>query len=123
MGHLAPVRLKINTAPAQPARSQAARPPSVRGKAARSANAPARVSGDTRQSVRRSDRPVVELDCGVTVYPSRGEGDAWRAVWVEGGRRRYREAVTEERLAAELAKVIERLSLGAPNIWSGRGRS
>src|ERR1700730_9623618 len=42
-----------------------------------------------RQSVRRSPRPVVELGCGVTVYPSRVEGDSWRAVWVEDGRRRY----------------------------------
>ena len=112
----APVRPKINTKPTQPARSRALRPPRARGQAARSVGAPARVSGDTRESVRRSDRLVVELGCGVTVYPSRGEGDVWRAVWSEGGRRRYREAVTEQGLAVKLEKVIERLTADAPNM-------
>jgi len=77
---------------------------------------PARVSGDTRESVRRSDRLVVELDCGITVYPAREPGDVWRAVWSEGGRRRYREAVTEERLAVKLEKVVERLTADAPHM-------
>jgi len=37
-------------------------------------------------------------------------------VWVEDGRRRYLEALTEERLAVKLEKVIERLSADAPNM-------
>ena len=34
----------------------------------------------------------------------------------EGGRRRYREAVTEARLAVKLEKVVERLTADAPNM-------
>ena len=72
------------------------------------------MSGETRRSVRRSARPVIEPECGVTVYPLREEGEHWRAVWVENGQRRYREAVTEEKLAAKLAKVTERLPMRSP---------
>jgi hypothetical protein len=49
-------------------------------------------------------RPVIDLEWGVTVYPPRRQGEPWRAVWVEDGRRRFREAVTEEKLAAKLEK-------------------
>jgi integrase len=69
---------------------------------------------------------VVELDHGVTVYPPApglvpGEGSKprpvrWRAVWYEDGERRQCEAATEERLAARLDKVTERLAAGAPNM-------
>jgi hypothetical protein len=59
---------------------------------------------------------VVELECGVTVYPPHRDGEPWRAVWVEDGRRRFREAVTEDKLAAKLEKVIERLQADAPNM-------
>ena len=59
---------------------------------------------------------VVELEGGITVYPARGEGDRWRAVWYEGGRRRQCEAVAEDKLAAKLAKVTERLAADAPNL-------
>jgi hypothetical protein len=116
MAHAAPVRPKINTKPTQPARSGAARAPGGPGKAGRPAKASARVGGDIRDSVRNSDRVVIEVGCGVTVYPARGPGDVWRAVWVEDGRRRYREAGTEARLAAKLEKVIERLTAGAANM-------
>jgi integrase len=60
--------------------------------------------------------PVIELGCGITVYPPRHEGEPWRAVWVESGQRRFREAVTEGKLAAKLTKVIERLEADAPNM-------
>jgi hypothetical protein len=50
------------------------------------------------------------------VYPARGEGDRWRAVWYENGQRRQCESRKEERLAAELEKVAERLSGDAPNM-------
>ncbi len=48
--------------------------------------------------------------------PARGEGERWRAVWYEGGRRRQAEAVAEDKLAAKLAKVAERLAADAPNL-------
>ena len=63
-----------------------------------------------------ANRVVVELDCGIMVYPPQRNGEPWRAVWVENGRRRFREAVTEEKLAAKLEKVTERLAADAPNM-------
>ena len=59
---------------------------------------------------------VVELEGGITVYPARREGERWRAVWYENGRRRQAEAVAEDTLAAKLAKVAERLACDAPNL-------
>ena len=59
---------------------------------------------------------MIELECGITVYPPQGEGEPWRAVFVENGRRRFREAVTEEKLAGKLEKVSERLAADAPNM-------
>ena len=61
-------------------------------------------------------RWVIDLEWGVTVYPARREGDRWRAVWSEGGQRRQCEAVAEDKLAAKLAKVTERLAADAPNM-------
>jgi integrase len=52
----------------------------------------------------------------VVVYPARFEGDRWRAVWHEGGRRRQCESVTEDGLAARLEKVVQRLAADAPNL-------
>lgn len=63
-----------------------------------------------------ASRVVVELECGVTVYPPQRDGEPWRAVWVENGRRRFREAVTEEKLAGKLEMVTERLRADAPNM-------
>ena len=59
---------------------------------------------------------VIELEAGITVYPARRAGDRWRAVWYENGRRRQCEAVTEDKLAARLAKVAERLQADAPGL-------
>jgi hypothetical protein len=59
---------------------------------------------------------VVDLECGVTVYPAREQGGRWRAVWYENGARRQCEAATEDRLAARLEKVTERLMADAPNL-------
>ena len=73
------------------------------------------MSGDTRTATRGDGRVVVETDSGVTVYPAREPGDRWRAVWYENGRRRQCEAVSEDRLAARLEKVAERLAADAPN--------
>ncbi|HTR95064.1 MAG TPA: tyrosine-type recombinase/integrase [Trebonia sp.] len=62
------------------------------------------------------DRLVIEMESGITVYPARGERGRWRAVWYENGQRQQCEAVTEDRLAAKLEKVAERLQAGAPNM-------
>jgi hypothetical protein len=59
---------------------------------------------------------VIELECGITVYPARSEGGRWRAVWHEDGQRQQCEAPTEEKLAPKLAKVAERLQADAPNM-------
>jgi hypothetical protein len=59
---------------------------------------------------------VVEQGCGVTVYPPEVEGEPWRAVFIEDGRRRYRQGATEEKLAAKLEKIAERLEADAPDM-------
>ena len=61
---------------------------------------------------------MIELEWGVTVYPARAVGDRWRAVWYENGQRRQCQAVSEDRLAARLDKVTERLATGALNLAS-----
>jgi hypothetical protein len=37
-------------------------------------------------------------------------------VFIEDGRRRYRQGATEDKLAAELEKIAERLQAGAPDM-------
>jgi 3-mercaptopropionate dioxygenase len=61
-------------------------------------------------------RPVIEMACGVTVYPAREDGDRWRAVWYENGQRRQCESLSEHALAVKLEKVTQRLVADAPNI-------
>ena len=61
---------------------------------------------------RRSDRAGVR-DHGV---PGPREQGRWRAVWYENGERQQCEAATEEKLAARLEKVTERLEADAPNM-------
>jgi hypothetical protein len=75
-----------------------------------------RIDGDARQSSRDTARVVVELEDGITVYPPEAEGEPWRAVFVEDGRRRYRQAMSEAKLAVKLAKVTERLRADAPGM-------
>ena len=62
-----------------------------------------------------ASRVVVELECGIMVYPPQRDGGPWRAVWVRTAAAAV-EAVTEERLAAKLEKVTERLQADAPNM-------
>jgi integrase len=62
------------------------------------------------------ERPVIELEHGIIVYPARSERGRWRAVWYEDGERRQCEAVTEDRLAGKLEKVTERLAADAPDM-------
>jgi hypothetical protein len=45
--------------------------------------------GTVREISRSGDRPVIELDFGITVYRARFDGDRWRAAWnlsAEGSR-------------------------------------
>jgi hypothetical protein len=67
------------------------------------------VSGEARDSVRQSARPVIELDFGILVYPPETGGEPWRAVFTENGQRKYRQGATEAKLAEKLEKVKERL--------------
>jgi integrase len=116
MAHAAPPESKINTELTQLARDRAARRVPGRGKTSPPARGSAGVSGDTRQSVRGPGRVVVEVECGITVYPPESEGEPWRAVFTEDGQRRYRQAASGEKLAAKLDKVKERLRAGAPDM-------
>jgi integrase len=70
-------------------------------------------------------RVAIEMEHGVTVYPPRPEPEGaqdkrhrvrWRAAWYEDGERHQCEAVTEERLAVKLDKVIARLAADAPKM-------
>ena len=59
---------------------------------------------------------MIELECGILVYPPEADGEPWRAVFIENGQRRFRQAMTEAGLAAKLEKVTERLRAGAANM-------
>jgi hypothetical protein len=74
------------------------------------------MSGTGRPATRGDGNPVIELEYGITVYPAREGQDRWRAVWHENGNRRQCEAVSQERLAARLEKVTERLAADAPDM-------
>jgi integrase len=74
------------------------------------------LASGTGRAATRGGGPVIELECGITVYPAREEQGRWRAVWHENGARQQREAASEEKLAAKLAKVTERLKADAPNM-------
>ena len=107
-------RTKIPTKSPQAARAGVGRPPGNKGHAGRSPRP--FVGGISRAATRGDDRPVIELEFGITVYPARQAGDRWRAVWYENGQRQQCESVKEGRLAAELEKVTERLEADAPNM-------
>ena len=105
-----PAKSKINTEITQPAPNRASR---RAGKGSRGA---IRVAGDARESARDPGRAVIEVGCGIVVYPPEEAGVPWRAVFTENGRRRYRQAMTEAELAAKLEKVMERLRACAPDM-------
>ena len=108
-----PAVFKIPTKSPQPARkpARACRP---RRPAARQPDGFSR-SG-TGRAATRGGGEVIELEYGITVYPAREERGRWRAVWHEDGKRQQCEAATEEKLAAKLEKVKERLEADAPNM-------
>jgi len=114
MAQSAPAVFKIPTKSPQPARGKAARP-AARAKAGRPA--PGRVlANGTGRAATRGGGEVIELGYGITVYPAREEPGRWRAVWYESGERQQCEAASEEKLAARLEKVTERLQADAPDM-------
>jgi hypothetical protein len=44
-------------------------------------------SASTGRAAIRGGGDVIELGCGITMYPARSEGGRWRAVWHEDGQR------------------------------------
>jgi hypothetical protein len=53
-----------------------------------------RVVGIEARVATRGDGEVIELDLGITVYPTRDEGGRWRAVWHEDGERKQCESIS-----------------------------
>ena len=69
---------------------------------------------------------VCQLECRITVYLPQEDGDLRRAVFVENGRRCYREADgsgDRGEAGLKLAKVTERLQAGAEPGTAGHGRA
>ena len=114
MAQSAPAVFKIPTKSPQPARGKPGRP-AGRAKAGRPAPGRVLASG-TGRAATRGGGEVIELEYGITVYPAREEQGRWRAVWYENGERQQCEAASEEKLAARLEKVNERLEADAPNM-------
>ena len=113
----APPQSKIPTKnPQPPVRGRSPSPARGGPRSRRAARPGARLRGDPCAATRGDGRVVVELECGVTVYPARLPGGRWRAVWYENGARRQCEAATEDRLAGKLEKITERLMADAPNL-------
>ena len=77
MAQEAPPRSKIPTKSPQPARGVArAAVWAGPGRTARRSI----FAGGTGRAATRGGRPVIELECGITVYPAREEHGRWRAV-------------------------------------------
>jgi hypothetical protein len=104
---------KIPTKSPQPARGEASR---ARKRVAAKPKPASRVAGVETRVATRGDGDVIELDLGITVYPPRDKGGRWRAAWYEDGERKQCESVSEEKLAAKLKKVRQRLAMGASNM-------
>ena len=116
MARTALLHPKITTKNPQLPRTGARRLAPARARTRRRAQDAALVSGGVREGTRGESRVVVEMAEGITVYPARGEGDRWRAVWYEDGKRRQCQSVTEEGLAGRLEKVTVRLAADAPGL-------
>jgi len=115
MTQAAPARAKIPTVSPQPGRQGPSRPGGRPKKAGGPARASVLAAGAGREATRGGGE-VIELECGITVYPARSESGRWRAVWYEAGTRQQCEAATEEKLAPKLEKITERLVADAPNM-------
>jgi hypothetical protein len=86
MAQPAPARAEIPTKSPQlrlvvPAQSSSA-PRKTRGASISSV-----LAGTARTGTRGDDRVVLEVGCGITVYPPLQEGGRCRAVWQEDGER------------------------------------
>jgi integrase len=106
---------KIPTESPQPTPRRAASSPGRLRRAPSTGRSPA-LAGGIGRAATRGGGEVIELDCGITIYPARSEGGRWRAVWHEGDERQQCEAPTEEKLATKLEKVKIRLEADAPNM-------
>jgi integrase len=113
-----PVVFKIPTKSPQPPRGgpSPARAGARAKKPSRPAPGPRVLAGGTGRAATRGGGEVIEFENGITVYPARSSEGRWRAVWHENGERRQCEAASEEKLAAKLSKVTERLQVDAPNM-------
>ena len=107
--------VKIPTDSPQPAPGRSAKPSTRARKTSATGRGRVLASGNGRTATRGGGE-VIELECGITVYPSRTEGGRWRAVWYEDGQREQCEAATEEKLAAKLEQVKVRLEADAPKM-------
>ena len=116
MAQTALSRSKITTKTQQLARGGPANRAPATARGHRGAPSAAAVTGDVREGTRGEGRMVVEVAGGITVYPARGAGDRWRAVWYENGRRRQCQSATEDGLAARIEKVAARLAADAPGL-------
>jgi hypothetical protein len=105
---------KSPTKSPQPASSRAVRP-AARAKVGGPVRSRILASG-TGRAATRGGGGVIELADGTTVYPAHEEGGRWRAVWHEDGEPQQCEAVSEEKLAARVEKLTERLAADAPNM-------
>jgi len=116
MAQAAFARTKIPTKSPQPPAALPCSLPVRRGRTALRHVSGTSPAERTARSAARGGGEVIELSCGVTVYPAREEEGRWRAVWYKDGQRRQCEAVSEDKLAARLDKVAERLAAGAPKM-------
>jgi hypothetical protein len=107
---------KIPTESPQQARGAASRARKTMAKPKAAGLAAGRAAFIEARAATRDDGQVIELDLGITVYPPRGMGGRWRAVWLEDGARQQCESVSEEKLAVKLEKVRQRLATGASNM-------
>jgi hypothetical protein len=64
------VTFKIPTESPQPAPGQSAKPSGRAKKAPRAGRIPVFASGNGRRAATRGDGEVIELECGITVYPA-----------------------------------------------------
>ena len=78
MTQAAPAQTKIPTKSPQPSRSGAVRAAARPKKAGSPARARV-LAGSTGCESTRGGGEVIELECGITVYPARSEGGRWRA--------------------------------------------
>jgi integrase len=107
---------KIPTESPQPPRGAVSRARTAAARPKAPGLLASRLAGVETRAAARGDGTVIELDLGITLYPPRDKGGRWRAVWHEDGERQQCESVSQEKLAAKLVKVRQRLAAGASNM-------